>query len=290
MSNEVDSFEPTFADSIESPVRISVLTVPISDADYASDRLWLAGARGVEERASSGRVELRACISDDDDVSRAKIGPFPLGWTINFEEVDDAPEDTWRDFARGVSISPTLELQPAWKAIEPADQGRTVFIEPGAAFGLGDHPTTRLMAAAVETLVRGGDRVLDVGCGTGVLSIVATMLGASEAIAIDTSPAAIESTIDNARRNGVDARVHASTAPVCDIDGQFDLVVANILAPTLVAMADDLRRLTAHGGHLVLSGLLDRGHDHVVEALSPMISIETHVLDGWASVVLRHTG
>jgi ribosomal protein L11 methyltransferase len=271
-------------------VRITVLTVPATDGEIASDRLWLAGTRGVEERlVSRGVVELRACLSEDDVVSTAAVGSVPSSWSITFEDAEPVPRNTWRDFAAGVTISSTLTLQPAWQSDEHPDNGIVVLIEPGGAFGLGDHPTTRLSAASVESLVRSGDRVLDVGCGTGVLAIVAAMLGARRAVAIDNSAAACEATVDNALRNGVSERVDASTTPPSRIEGRFDLVIANILAPTLIAMASDLRRLTAPGGHLVISGVLDGKHDHVLDALAPMTAVETHVLDGWASVALRHT-
>ncbi len=164
----------------------------------------------------------------------------------------------------------------------------TVVIEPGGAFGLGDHPTTRLSAAAAERLAPTDGRVLDVGCGTGVLAIITTLNGASAAIAIDIAEAAVEATLDNARRNGVDQVISASTIGVDAVEGTFDLVLANILAPALIAMAPDLRRLTSPGGTLVISGVLAGAFDHVVEALHPMVVERVDTLDGWAAVELRH--
>jgi ribosomal protein L11 methyltransferase len=153
---------------------------------------------------------------------------------------------------------------------------------------LGDHPTTRLSAAVTHEVVRPGDRVLDVGCGSGVLSIVAALRGADRVVAIDVGEAAREATVDNAIRNDVRDRIDASTIPVTDVTGDFDVVIANILAPVLVSMATSLRRLTADRGVLVMSGVLTGGHDHVIEAMRPMRPIAERHLDGWSAVTLAH--
>ncbi len=130
--------------------------------------------------------------------------------------------------------------------------------------------------------------MLDVGCGTGVLAIIGALAGASRVIAIDIADAAVEATIDNAKRNGVVDLIDVSVTPVEQVVGEFDLVVANILAPVLVSMADSLRQLTASTGRLVIAGILLDRHDHVLAALSPMVTVSTHHLDGWAVVELRH--
>jgi len=130
--------------------------------------------------------------------------------------------------------------------------------------------------------------VLDVGSGSGVLAVIAVLAGAQSATAIDVadvSPAVVEA---NARRNGVAAQITAATTPLDRIDATFELVVANILAPELIAMAQDLVRVTAPGGSLVLSGLLDKRYDHVVAALTPMQLTAVDALEGWAAVTLKH--
>jgi ribosomal protein L11 methyltransferase len=163
-----------------------------------------------------------------------------------------------------------------------------VSIEPGGAFGLGDHPTTRASLRAVARLGIAGADVLDVGCGTGVIAVTAALSGARSVRAIDVAAAAVEATIDNARRNGVGEQVTVDATPVTELDGDYDVVVANILAPTLVALADDLRRVTRTDGRLVISGILADAHDHVLAALSPMYVERTEADDGWACVTLRH--
>jgi ribosomal protein L11 methyltransferase len=268
-------------------VRMTVLAVPAIDGELAADRLWLAGARAVEERSIDGdRVEVCSALGSDDEVSLARLGGLPEHWGVDFVDVDDAPEATWREFATAVEVGERVVIRPAWQA--PLDRPGTieVAIEPGGAFGLGDHPTTRLSAAAVSRLVSPGARVLDVGCGTGVLAVLAARLGAGSVVAIDVAEAAKEATRDNADRNGVGDRIDASTTALTDVAGEYDVVLANILAPVLVSLAPDLRRVTAPGGRLVIAGVLADRFDHVLAALAPMRPVRTEEIDGWAGVEL----
>lgn len=270
-------------------MRVLVLSVPGDDVELASDRLWSAGAGAVEERPlGNGLAELRTILAESDRVSLGRLGTLPPTWQVSFETVDPQPLETWRQFARPIVVSESLVIRPAWLSATDRPGVVEVAIEPGGSFGLGDHPTTRLSAAAVWRATRPGDRVLDVGCGSGVLSIIAAHRGAADVVAIDIAESAREATDHNAVLNGVDDRIAASTDPVSAVDGTFDVVVANILAPVLVAIAADLRRLTAPEGRLVLSGILAERHDHVLAALHPMQVVGTQLLEGWASVELRH--
>lgn len=273
-------------------MRTLVLTVPAAEIELASDRLWTAGARAIEERTvgrgPDGDVELLTLLAERDDVARERLGPIPPHWRVEFVEIDDRPANTWREHVRPIEVGSDLILRPAWLPPVGRDGVLEVEIEPAGAFGLGDHPTTRLSAAAVGRHVRRGDRVLDVGCGSGVLGIIAALRGAARVTAIDIAEPAREATTANAARNRVAGVVTASTAPLATIDAVHDLVLANILAPTLVALAADLRRVTAANGTLVVSGILAGLHDHVLAALAPMTVVERDELDGWALVALRH--
>ena len=270
-------------------MRVLVLSVPGDDVELASDRLWTAGAGAVEERPlGNGLAELRTILAESDRVSLGRLGTLPPTWQVSFETVDPQPLETWRQFARPIVVSESLVIRPAWLSANDDPGVVEVAIEPGGSFGLGDHPTTRLSAAAVWRATRRGDRVLDVGCGSGVLSIIAAHRGAADVVAIDIAESAREATDHNTVLNGVDDRIAASTDPVSAVDGTFDVVVANILAPVLVAIAADLRRLTAPEGRLVLSGILAERHDHVLAALHPMQVVGTQLLEGWASVELCH--
>lgn len=264
---------------------IQIATSP-AEVELAADRLWQAGAGAVEEVAlDDGRVGVRSVLASDDALSIERLGPLPCAWEIEWVEVADEPVDTWRRFVAPIDVGARIVVRPAWLP-EVGDGRVEIAIEPGGSFGLGDHPTTRLTAAAVERLITPGCTVLDVGCGSGVLAIIAVRLGASRAIGIDIAEAAVEATRDNATRNGVADLVTASSTPIAEVTGSYDLVLANVLAPTIVAMADDLRRLIAPGGSLVVSGILAESHAHVLAALAPLVSVRTDTIGAWAAVEL----
>lgn len=272
-------------------MELAELCVPRAEVELAADRLWSAGVTGIEEVDGVGdTVGLRVVLTGDTIDRRAAIaglGELPSGWTVRWVHVDDAPTEAWRDHVAPVEIDGPdgFVLRPAW--LPPVADGRLeIEIEPAASFGLGDHPTTRLSASAVRSFVRPGDRVLDVGCGSGVLGIVALRFGAEFVRAIDVSPAAVDATRANAVRNGVGDRLEVSTTALADIGDRYDLVVANILAPTLIAMSDDLVRVVSDDGVLVVSGLLAAADAHVVEALAPLRVRSRSTLASWSAVAL----
>ena len=150
------------------------------------------------------------------DVARAAEG-FPARWRWKVIELDPSVTDAWRAHAHASWIEKDLVVVPAWLPFESPPGTTVVRIEPGVTFGLGDHPTTVLTIRGLRAAMRPGARVLDVGCGSGVLAVTAAVLGAaSEAIGIDVSPASPPVAHANAEANGVASRVHVSTTPLAD--------------------------------------------------------------------------
>ena len=262
-----------------------VVTVPVVDAELASDALWGLGVVAVEERvAADGETELWTSLGDEATAADVRL---PQPWPWRFVEVDDAVAETWRQFAQPVWVEADLVVCPAWVPFDDPAGVVVLRIEPGATFGMGDHPTTMLSLRALRRLVHTGCTVLDVGCGSGVLAIGACVFGAQLAVGIDIAPAAVPVTTANALANGVASRVGVSTTDLADLDGTYDLVVANILAPALIALSADLLRVLAPGGSLVISGILAEAHAHVLSALAPLRVVATDELDGWVAVTLR---
>lgn len=274
-------------------MRAFVLTVPASESELAANALWSLGAAAVEERdvtPEASHVELWTVLGDEPGLVTSAADAFPERWRWRFAELDESIVNSWREHAVPTWVSPELVIVPAWKTLRPAPPAdvAVVSIDPGGAFGLGDHPSTMASLRALRAVQWPGASVLDVGSGSGVLGVVAARFGAPRVVSVDSSQAAVEATADNARRNGVAAVVDATRAPIAELQDPFDVVLANILAPVLVELAPELRRLTAPGGVLIVSGLLQDKFDHVVGALAPMRLVDRHDTQGWTALVLRH--
>lgn len=269
--------------------RVVQVDVPAGAAELAVDVLWQAGPSAVSEvDLGAGRVRLTADVADP-----ARLDGLPAACEVTVLDLDgDAYLDVWRAWARPVRAGRHLVLHPAWLPL-PAEGAPgtaddvTLLLDPGRAFGSGSHPTTRLVLGAIEALLAAGDEVLDAGTGSGVLAVAAARLGASAVVATDIDPAAVAATTANAAGNGVAGRIDVSTRPLATVPGEFDLVVANIGASVLRDLASDLAARVRPGGHLVLSGLLERQVDGVLERVPGFTEVERQTEDGWVAVVLR---
>ena len=183
-----------------------------------------------------------------------------------------------------VEITPEFWIVPTWH--EPPAQARQVIrLDPGLAFGTGTHPTTRMCLRWIAT--RGGlagQRVLDYGCGSGILAIGAAKHGATDIDAVDIDPAAVESTELNAEANGVQLKAGLPDAS----SGRYDIVLANILATPLKVLAPLLCAHVAPGGALVLAGILQRQADELKAAYAPYAALEvSDSEDGWILLTAR---
>jgi ribosomal protein L11 methyltransferase len=242
----------------------------------------------VEERDAPavGMVELWTSLGDDAEAVAAAAEGFPARWHWRVVDVDPADAERWRDHAHPTWVHADLVVCPAWVPFEPAPGTIVVRIEPASTFGLGDHPSTVLALRGLRPLVSGAV-MLDVGCGSGVLAVAAAVLGAERVDAIDVTTAAVDATVANAAVNGVADRVQVSTTPLADVEARYDVVAANLLAPTQIELAPDLRRVVGDDGALVVSGVLRDRYDHVLDALRPLRVVDTRTLEGWAALTLR---
>jgi ribosomal protein L11 methyltransferase len=198
------------------------------------------------------------------------FGLRPIG-ELRTRLVDEADwADAWKAHFPVMRIGRHLVVRPTWRRHRAAPDDVVLALDPGMAFGTGLHPTTRLCLAALEdAAARGslpGGRVLDVGCGSGILSIAAVRLGARGVTAVDIDPIAIEATRANARRNRIARRIRAWEGTLPSGEAPFDLVLANLIASVLVALAGPLAVELRPGGTLIASGIFEDRESEVVSA------------------------
>lgn len=226
---------------------------------------WEGGIVGLEEREEAeGAVVLMlyapAAKGDTvrDALVKALAGAAEVSRPLPEREIDWSI--AWRTGLKAIEISPRLAVRPPFAKQEPRTGQACVVIEPGQAFGTGGHESTRLVLELLDALAGervAGTSVLDVGCGSGVLSLAALALGAQRAVGFDLDPLAARAAAANALANGMERRLQTFIGPLEALIGPpFDLVLANLLRTELLPLAEGLTRHTRAGGTLIVSGLL----------------------------------
>jgi len=182
--------------------------------------------------------------------------PEPL---VSSEVIADQDwSQKWKEHFKPFEIIPHLMIAPSWEPCEPPAGSRVIVMDPGMAFGTGHHATTRLCLQMLQEMVskNPGCHVLDVGTGTGILGMAASLFGASQVTGVDNDQEAVTAAWENVRENHLEEKVSISGRSLDEIEQGYHLVVANIVHDVLVALAEDLSRVTRPGGTLLLSGLI----------------------------------
>ena len=197
--------------------------------------------------------------------------------------------NNWRRFFKPMPVGEKLLINPSWFT-DTDPQGRAVLnIDPGLAFGTGKHETTRLCMEALERHIKGGEKVLDVGCGSGILGIAAVMLGAQSAFGVDIDEVAVRTANENAEVNHVDDKVSAIAGDLVDkVDGKYDIVVANIVADAIIALSASVSNFMTDEAVYIISGIIDTRADDVKNAICDTFDIvEENTHRGWYCFVLK---
>ena len=259
---------------------------PFTQADLESDAVIDAAApalvhvymRGADAdaNASLGRMALEAAgIVADVSVRRVA-------------EEDWA--ESWKEHFHVERYGERIVVVPSWRAYEVQPEDVALTLDPGMAFGTGQHDTTRMCLEAIERTVRSGCRMLDVGCGSGILSVAGAKLGAEQVVALDIDDVCVRVATDNARTNGVEQIVTVARGSLDDTwpfefapVGRFDVVVANIIARVIVELAPSLINALAPTGRLIVSGVIEEREREVQAALTAAGGrIEaTHAMGDW---------
>src|SRR3954468_4551477 len=205
------------------------------------------------------------------------------------ERTEEDWANAWKEHYSVHRVGRRVLVKAPWHDYDPAPNEIIVELDPGMAFGTGLHPSTQLAMIGIEDELKPGDRILDVGTGSGVLATAAALLGASTVYGVDIEPVAVRSARENADRNGVGAVVHIEQGSVGDGQGEYDLVVANIIARILIELASSLARAVRPGGTLILGGIIDTKEAAVRDAFDEvgLTHVRREQCEDWVSLVLR---
>jgi ribosomal protein L11 methyltransferase len=267
-------------------VVILVLATTEDELPGARARLRELGVTAAAVVAPSDARRLLLAPVDDESEATSLVARLRAGGQLAVLRPDGGPQlEAWTRHTRPIAIGERLSLCFAWSEHDRRGLSNMVEFDPGGGFGTGQHPSTRLLLEELAARITGGERVLDVGCGSGVLGLCALRLGASSALGVDIEANAIEATRRNAALNGFE-RVEVRLDPLGSIKGAFDVVVANIGWATLVELAPELIEHVSPSGWLAVSGISPAHCSLVAASLRPLQVLECRTCDEWSALVL----
>ncbi len=292
------------ADQIDEAAAIANMTVPygiyIEDySDLEAEVQEIAHIDLIDEellQKDRGIAKIHIYIDPEDNIEEAvqflreRLTAAGIGHTINRSSVhEDDWLNNWRKFFKPMPIGEKLLINPSWYT-DTDPEGRAVLnIDPGLAFGTGKHETTRLCLETLERYIKGGETVLDVGCGSGILGIAAVLLGAESAFGVDIDEVAVRTANENAVINHVGDRFSAIAGDLVDkVQGKYDIVVANIVADAIIALSASVKAFMKPDSVYIVSGIIDTRADDVRNAVRNSFEIAEEItMGGWYCFVLK---
>ena len=292
------------AAQIDEAAAIANMTVPygiyIEDySDLEAEVQEIAHIDLIDEellQKDRGIAKIHIYIDPEDNIEEAvqflreRLTAAGIGHTINRSSVhEDDWLNNWRKFFKPMPIGEKLLINPSWYT-DTDPEGRAVLnIDPGLAFGTGKHETTRLCLETLERYIKGGETVLDVGCGSGILGIAAVLLGAESAFGVDIDEVAVRTANENAVINHVGDRFSAIAGDLVDkVQGKYDIVVANIVADAIIALSASVKAFMKPDSVYIVSGIIDTRADDVRNAVRNSFEIAEEItMGGWYCFVLK---
>ncbi len=292
------------ADRIDEAAAIANMTVPygiyIEDySDLEQEVMEIAHVDLIDEdllKQDRSKAKIHIYIDPEDNIGEAvqflreRLNAAEIAHTIDQSNVqEDDWLNNWRKFFKPMPVGEKLLINPSWFT-DTDPKGRLVInIDPGLAFGTGKHETTRLCMEALERYVRGGERVLDVGCGSGILGIAAVLLGADSAFGVDIDETAVRTANENAQVNHVSDKMTAIAGDLVDkVTEKYDIVVANIVADAIIALSASVTSFMTDDAVYIVSGIIDTRADDVKNAIKGHFEIvEENTYHGWYCFVLK---
>lgn len=203
--------------------------------------------------------------------------------------IEEDWRNNWKKYFNPTPVGERILIRPSWRDDYDAD-GRVVLnIDPGLAFGTGNHETTRLCLETIEKYLKEGDTVLDVGCGSGILAIASLLLGAKSAVGVDIDGVAVRTAVENAEINGVSDRFTAIEGDLTEkVSGKYNLVVANIVADAIIMLSKGVKEFMNEDTVYIMSGIIDSRGDEVVQAVSKDFDIiHRYEENGWVCLAAK---
>jgi ribosomal protein L11 methyltransferase len=284
---------------MQSPARWLELSVEAApDAEEAvADVLRRHVQGGVSIERTEASVIVKGYLPADGDLARRRralrrrLTALALSATVRSRWLSE--EDwahAWKEFFPVLRVSARLVICPTWRSYRPREVEAVIRLDPGMAFGTGQHPTTLMCLRALEELLRPGMDVLDLGTGSGILALAAAKLGAASVLALDIDPQAAVVARENVRLNGLEAVVQVGEGGLDEtLSTAFDLAMANISAPVIVEMASTLAEVLRPGGVLIVAGFSVESAERVSSALARTgLMVERALADGdWRALIAR---
>ena len=274
-------------------IDLGALSAIIEDADAGTpEETPQFGEPGSINSPGWARSKVNAMTDLETDIAALLSEAAALCGLPNIPDftVDTIEEQNWVQLTQSqfdpIRVSDRLWIVPSWHD-SPNPDAINLILDPGMAFGTGSHPTTRLCLEWLEKQVQPGDKVLDYGCGSGILGIAAAKLGAGYVAGVDIDPQAVEAARANAERNAVIARFEDSAEPLA---GEYDLVVANILSNPLRVLAPAICAHVRQGGKLALSGILREQAEEIMAIYTPWVALNiADIREDWVCLAgTRH--
>ena len=266
------------------------------NADLVTGVLWTLEIEGIVENEDSISVysdsEKKEIKRELEDLleSLVKEGVIER-YLISSSDVENRNwNEEWEKGLKVIEISDRITIKPTFREYENTSGKIVIEIDPKMSFGTGEHQTTRIMLGFLEKYVNGGEKILDVGSGTAVLSIASILLGAESAVAFDIDEWAFENGIENVRLNGLEGKIEIRKAEITEIpEMDFDLVLANINTHIILSVMNSLAEKVKQGGYLFLSGLLNSDEEKLIEVFKNLAFefIEKKRGRDWSGLVFR---
>ena len=230
-------------------------------------------------------------IRENIEVKPKTLGEDSYGKVVLKEVNDEDWAESWKKYYKPTKIGESIVIKPTWEEYDLREDEVMVELDPGMAFGTGTHETTYLCIETLEKFVKEGFNIYDIGCGSGILSIVAAKLGAEKVVGVDLDPVCIDVSKKNIDLNGVEDRVRVVEGNLLDVvDEKVDLIVSNIIAEIIVTMTKDLKRFLKKDGIFIASGIILDKESLVLDSLreNGFEVLEVNRKNEWLSIVSRY--